>query len=606
MKKSVLYTEQSLTEEQQMQARKNLDLYREDIEVIEEKEVTVTLNSDLSEGTITDGVDIIPSRGGGVWKNGDIIRVILGDYTFDGTVTESTISMYTYVCNVTAYAPVGNGMYRELNYHPIENVWYISGGGYGLDLEETEIMRVYRIVRYVIPDDYIPDTIARKTEIPDKMSGATSDTDGASGLVPKPYAGDENKFLSGNGTWADLPAQVQSDYSQNDSTATDYIKNRPFYEAEVEIDLMPETEITFTGGSADIGDYVDFSNHEDGTYYLVIDGVTYEGTLDYTGNPVYDYMGVFSPYTWEIGCTLVNSDQPDGAVVARVYRKTTSIVTIDEKYLPEMPWKLTEGGGVLFSNCPYSSANYFSVAFGQEVYATGQCSFAGGMSASSSGLGSFAFGDSAQSNGECSLAIGMQVTANGDQAAAIGHGTIATRDSSFVSGYYNIKDTEKKYLRIVGNGSHSSRSNAYTLDASGNAWFSGDVYVGSSSGVNRDEGSQKLATETFVASPKTHLTLIDDTNGYNYIIRMSGGSLVSECAVSSIEVTTLPTKTTYTTDEAFDPTGMVVTATREDGTTKTVENYTYAEDEAQTTITVTYEEYGTTYTTSFTVERSEA
>jgi hypothetical protein len=42
------------------------------------------------------------------------------------------------------------------------------------------------------------------------------------------------------------------------------------------------------------------------------------------------------------------------------------------------------------------------------------------------------------------------------------------------------------------------RSNAHTLDWDGNAWFAGDVYVGSTSGSNKDEGSKKLATETLV------------------------------------------------------------------------------------------------------------
>lgn len=38
------------------------------------------------------------------------------------------------------------------------------------------------------------------------MSGATSSADGASGLVPAPSAGDQNKFLSGAGTWV-APAE---------------------------------------------------------------------------------------------------------------------------------------------------------------------------------------------------------------------------------------------------------------------------------------------------------------------------------------------------------------------------------------------------------------
>ena len=45
----------------------------------------------------------------------------------------------------------------------------------------------------------------------------------------------------------------------------------------------------------------------------------------------------------------------------------------------------------------------------------------------------------------------------------------------------------------MGNGSDSSnRSNAHTIDWSGNAWFAGDVYTGSTSGANKDDGSVKL------------------------------------------------------------------------------------------------------------------
>lgn len=36
------------------------------------------------------------------------------------------------------------------------------------------------------------------------MEGATLATDGESGLVPKPLAGDQDKFLKGNGSWGDV------------------------------------------------------------------------------------------------------------------------------------------------------------------------------------------------------------------------------------------------------------------------------------------------------------------------------------------------------------------------------------------------------------------
>ena len=65
---------------------------------------------------------------------------------------------------------------------------------------------------------------------------------------------------------------------------------------------------------------------------------------------------------------------------------------------------------------------------------------------------------------------------------------------------FNIEDIADVYAHIVGNGTPSTPSNAHTLDWSGNAWFQGDVYTGSTSGTNKDEGSKKLATEEYVDS----------------------------------------------------------------------------------------------------------
>ena len=76
---------------------------------------------------------------------------------------------------------------------------------------------------------------------------------------------------------------------------------------------------------------------------------------------------------------------------------------------------------------------------------------------------------------------------------AEGHYTVAASPYQHVQGKYNIEDSNNTYAHIVGNGG-IDRSNAHTLDWDGNAWFSGDVYVSSTSGTNKDEGSVKLAT----------------------------------------------------------------------------------------------------------------
>lgn len=90
--------------------------------------------------------------------------------------------------------------------------------------------------------------------------------------------------------------------------------------------------------------------------------------------------------------------------------------------------------------------------------------------------------------------------ASGDASHAEGNNTIASGKSQHVQGEWNVEDPAPDatrrgtYAHIVGNGSNGRRSNAHTLDWNGTAWFAGDVYVGSTGGKNKDEGSVRLAT----------------------------------------------------------------------------------------------------------------
>ena len=62
-----------------------------------------------------------------------------------------------------------------------------------------------------------------------------------------------------------------------------------------------------------------------------------------------------------------------------------------------------------------------------------------------------------------------------NNTVAMGY-TVANGADQFVQGKYNVKDTENKYAHIIGNGtSDTARSNAHTVDWSGNAWFAGDI-----------------------------------------------------------------------------------------------------------------------------------
>ena len=191
--------------------------------------------------------------------------------------------------------------------------------------------------------------------------------------------------------------------------------------------------------------------------------------------------------------------------------------------------------------------NAYSHAIGQACKATGDHAFALVWGSTASGNGafscsfngnasggfSFAANDGAKASGDRSFAEGMYCEASGNFSHAAGYYTIAAGAKSFAQGQYNVKNTDNTLAHIVGNGtSETERSNAHTLDWSGNAWFAGDVYVGSTSGKNKDGGSKKLATEDDLAAKAdkpttTEATLLasgwtGDSAPYTYTLSVTG------------------------------------------------------------------------------------
>ena len=147
------------------------------------------------------------------------------------------------------------------------------------------------------------------------------------------------------------------------------------------------------------------------------------------------------------------------------------------------------------------ASEYASHSEGYNTTASGKYSHAEGDSTTASNDGSHAEGFNTVASGKSSHAEGRFTTASGLNSHAEGVHTVANTEDQHVQGTYNILDTEGsitkkgKYAHIVGNGTSAKRSNAYTLDWDGNGWFAGDVYVGSTSGTNKDLGSKKLIKE---------------------------------------------------------------------------------------------------------------
>lgn len=153
-----------------------------------------------------------------------------------------------------------------------------------------------------------------------------------------------------------------------------------------------------------------------------------------------------------------------------------------------------------------TASSYYSHAEGVSTIASGESSHAEGGSTTASGHYSHAEGSHTTASGINSHAEGDGATASGDRSHAEGWSTTASSQNQHVQGKFNVEDSQGKYTHIVGNGTKASAcSNAHTLDWNGNAWFAGDVYTGSTSGTNRDEGSKKLATEEYVDSKQDTL-----------------------------------------------------------------------------------------------------
>lgn len=146
-----------------------------------------------------------------------------------------------------------------------------------------------------------------------------------------------------------------------------------------------------------------------------------------------------------------------------------------------------------------TASGYYSHAEGDNTTASGVTTHAEGSRTRTSGESSHAEGGGTEANGNYSHAEGYNTKASGQYSHAEGSYTRASGEGSHVQGKCNIEDTSNTYADIIGNGtSNTARSNAATVDWNGNAWFAGDVYTGSTSGTNKDDGSKKLATEEYV------------------------------------------------------------------------------------------------------------
>jgi len=130
----------------------------------------------------------------------------------------------------------------------------------------------------------------------------------------------------------------------------------------------------------------------------------------------------------------------------------------------------------------------YSHTEGQLTTASGQQSHAEGYQTTANSADSHAEGGYTTASGGSSHAEGYGTTASGENSHAEGSYTTANHKSQHVFGEYNVLDPSATpsiargtYVEIVGNGSYNTtRSNARTLDWSGNENIAGMLRIGSS------------------------------------------------------------------------------------------------------------------------------
>lgn len=231
------------------------------------------------------------------------------------------------------------------------------------------------------------------------------------------------------------------------------------------------------------------------------------GTWDFSSVPF--YFTIASEYGAEVAFGKLYTRLSDSVTAGtKISLEKNFAHTIKEKYFPKTIFT-QENAPVRFGDILKNSAvqGKETVASGQASHAEGYQTTASGDNSHAEGYGTKASGFAAHAEGAHTVASniyshaeGIDTKATGPYSHAEGESTVASSTDQHVQGRRNIKDENDKYAHIVGNGNSTKASNAYTLDWEGNAWFAGDVYVHSTSGTNKDDGSVRLVTEDQLTS----------------------------------------------------------------------------------------------------------
>ena len=299
-------------------------------------------------------------------------------------------------------------------------------------------------------------------------------------------------------------SSVQSDWNQTDTTASDYIKNKPTITAQVQSDWN-QTDTTAK-------DYIKNKPN------ISEQGEQVQADWDQTNTTAKDYIKNKPTIIGKLGTNSgeifndYSNNTADGSYSHAEGTKTAA----------SGPYSHAEGWSTKATNdschaegssteatgyCSHAegsntkASEQYSHAEGTHTQAMGKYSHAEGGNTVASGQWSHAEGAYAKAHGNRAHAEGWSTEADGEASHAEGLSTKAYSKNQHVEGKFNIKDTAETYAHIVGNGtSDNSRSNAHTLDWKGNAWYAGTV-----------EGTAMIVKSSTSGSSKRFKITVDDS-----------------------------------------------------------------------------------------------
>lgn len=223
-----------------------------------------------------------------------------------------------------------------------------------------------------------------------------------------------------------------------------------------------------------------------------------------------------------------------------------------------MYYSHAEGCETVANGAASHAEGTFSVANGPSSHAEGHQTYASGWYAHAEGWKSQAFGNYSHAeggnynpdgggvdtptyaSGEYSHAEGRGTEAGGEASHSEGLRTVANGNAQHAGGKFNIQDNNNTYAEIIGNGTgENSRSNARTLDWSGNEWVAGSMtaaggFVGNVTGT----ASGNLPSSTTYAASNAVGGSATFANGIHY-------GRVDNTSTSTVYTATIPGITEY-------------------------------------------------------------